>query len=40
LVKLISHQLGMPNAEIDQTVQTVDQKLNEEIDDAGAAGAE
>jgi hypothetical protein len=40
LVKLISHQLGMPNGEIDQTVQTVDQKLNEEIDEAGAAGAE
>lgn len=29
LVKLISHQLGIPNAEIDRTVQTVDQKLNE-----------
>ena len=28
LVKLISHQLGLPNAEIDRTVQTVDQKLN------------
>src|SRR6202012_4894145 len=33
LVKLISHQLGAPNAEIDRTVQTVDQKLNEEIDE-------
>src|ERR1700744_5304032 len=28
LVKLISHQLGTPNAEIDRTVDTVDQKLN------------
>src|SRR6201999_2848673 len=33
LVKLISHQLGAPGAEIDRTVQTVDQKLNEEIDE-------
>lgn len=31
LVKLISHQLGMPNAEIDRTVQTVDRRLNESI---------
>jgi len=31
LVKLISYQLGMPNAEIDRTVQIVDQKLNEKI---------
>jgi hypothetical protein len=31
LVKLISHQLGMPNAEIDRTVEIVDQKLNERI---------
>src|ERR1700712_5592425 len=31
LVKLISHQLGIPNTEIDRTVQTVDQKLNERI---------
>ena len=31
LLKLISHQLGMPNAEIDRTVQIVDQKLNEKI---------
>src|SRR3954451_19434140 len=31
LVKLISHQLGMPNAEIDRTVQVVDHKLNEKI---------
>ena len=28
LVKLISHQLGAPNAEIDRTVQIVNQKLN------------
>ena len=38
LVKLISHQLGMPNAEIDRTVQVVDQKLNEKIV-AGGSGA-
>jgi len=31
LVKLISHQLGMPDAEIDRTVQIVDQRLNERI---------
>jgi hypothetical protein len=31
LVKLISHQLGMPNDEIDRTVQVVDHKLNEKI---------
>jgi hypothetical protein len=31
LVKLISHRLGMPNAEIDRTVEIVDQKLNERI---------
>ena len=31
LVKLISHQLGMPNAEIDRTVQTVDARLGESI---------
>jgi hypothetical protein len=38
LVKLISHQLGVPNAEIDRTVETVDQKLNERIV-AGGSGA-
>jgi hypothetical protein len=38
LVKLISHQLGMPNAEIDHTVQVVDQKLNEKIV-AGGSGS-
>jgi hypothetical protein len=32
LVKLISQQLGMPNADIDRTVQVVDQKLNERIE--------
>ncbi|MBX3514445.1 MAG: hypothetical protein KIT15_05465 [Xanthobacteraceae bacterium] len=31
LVKLISHQLGMPNAEIDRTVGIVDQRLSERI---------
>lgn len=31
LVKLISHQLGMPSAEIDRTVQIVDHKLNDRI---------
>ncbi|CCE04354.1 conserved hypothetical protein [Bradyrhizobium sp. STM 3843] len=31
LVKLISHQLGMPSPEIDRTVEIVDQKLNEKI---------
>ncbi len=36
LVKLISHQLGMVNAEIDRTVQIVDQKLSEKI--LGGAG--
>jgi hypothetical protein len=35
LVKLISHQLGMPNAEIDHIVQIVDQKLNERIVEGG-----
>jgi len=38
LVKLISQQLGMPNAEIDRTVQIVDQKLSERIV-AGGSGA-
>jgi hypothetical protein len=38
LVKLISHQLGVPNAEIDRTVQIVDQKLNERIV-AGESGS-
>jgi Ketopantoate reductase PanE/ApbA len=38
LVKLISHQLGVPNAEIDRTVDTVDQKLTERIL-AGGSGA-
>ncbi|HEY3678400.1 MAG TPA: 2-dehydropantoate 2-reductase N-terminal domain-containing protein [Bradyrhizobium sp.] len=32
LVKLISSQIGMPNAEIDRTVQIVDQRLNERLD--------
>ena len=38
LVKLISHQLGVPNAEIDRTVQIVDRKLNEGSA-AGRAGS-
>src|SRR6201746_2229240 len=36
LGKLISHQLGMPNAEIDRTVDIVDQKLNERIVQGGS----
>jgi hypothetical protein len=36
LVKLISHELGTPNAEIDRTVQIVDQKLNEKIVEGGS----
>ena len=36
LVKLISHQLGLPNAEIDHTVRTADQKLNERIVEGGS----
>lgn len=31
LVKLISHELDMPNAEIDRTVEVVDAKLSEKI---------
>ena len=31
LVRLISHQLGLPNAEIDRTVDIVDQRLNDRI---------
>ncbi|WP_458760652.1 ketopantoate reductase family protein [Afipia sp. TerB] len=38
LVKLISHQLGMPNADIDRTVDIVDQKLSEKIV-VGGSGA-
>jgi hypothetical protein len=37
LVKLISHQLGLPNVEIDRIVETVDQKLNERILPGGSA---
>jgi hypothetical protein len=36
LVKLISHHLDMPNADIDRTVQVVDQKLNEKIVSGGS----
>jgi hypothetical protein len=39
LVKLISHQLGVPNAEIDRTVEIVDQKLNERIVPGGASSS-
>jgi hypothetical protein len=38
LVKLISHELGVPNADIDRTVEIVDQKLNERIV-VGGSGA-
>ena len=38
LVKLISHQIGMPNAEIDRTVDVVDQKLGEKIVSGGSGG--
>ena len=38
LVKLVSDQLGASSAEIDRTVQTVDQKLNEKIV-AGGSGS-
>jgi hypothetical protein len=31
LVKLISHELGMPSVEIDRTVEIVDRKLNDRI---------
>jgi hypothetical protein len=31
LVKLISDNLGMPNAEVDRTVETIDRKLDERI---------
>jgi hypothetical protein len=37
LVKLIAHQIGMPSAEIDRTVETVNQKLSERIVVGGAA---
>src|SRR5271156_6656303 len=36
LVKLISAQLGVPNADIDRTVEIVDQKLNERIVQGGS----
>jgi hypothetical protein len=39
LVKLISYQLGVPNAEIDRTVQIVDQKLNERIVPGGSGAS-
>src|SRR6201987_2730151 len=36
LVKLISHQLGVPSPEIDRTVEIVDQKLSEKIVPGGS----
>jgi hypothetical protein len=39
LVKLISAQLDAPNAEIDRTVQIVDQKLSEKIVVGGGSDA-
>jgi hypothetical protein len=39
LVKLISHQLGVPNAEIDHTVEIVDQKLSERIVPGGSGAS-
>jgi ketopantoate reductase PanE/ApbA-like protein len=39
LVKLISHQLGTPDAEIDRTVEIVDRKLGERVI-AGGFGAD
>jgi hypothetical protein len=36
LVKLISHQLGVPNAEIDRAVQIVEHRLNERIVSGGS----
>jgi len=39
LMKLISQQLGEPNAGIDRTVQIVDQKLNEKIVVGGSGSA-
>ncbi|MER2267251.1 hypothetical protein ABS774_19440, partial [Methylobacterium oxalidis] len=39
LVKLISHQLGAADPEIDKTVQTVDRKLDERVI-AGGFGAD
>ncbi|ODN71420.1 hypothetical protein A6302_01285 [Methylobrevis pamukkalensis] len=39
MVKLVAHQLGMPNAEIDRTVQTVDGRLNDTILSGGSFAA-
>ena len=39
LVKLISHQLGVPSAEIDRTVEIVDRKLGEKIVPDGSGSA-
>jgi hypothetical protein len=37
MVKLISHHLGLPNDDIDRTVDIVDQKLNERIVPGGSS---
>jgi len=37
-VKLISSQIGMPNADIDRTVQIVDQRLNERLEAGESSG--
>src|ERR1700760_264938 len=38
LVKLIASQIGMPNADIDRTVQIVDQRLNERLQAGDSSG--
>src|SRR6202012_4907927 len=38
LVKLIASQIGMPNADIDRTVQIVDQRLNEPLEAGESSG--
>lgn len=38
LVKLISHRLGTPSAEIDRTVEIVDARLSEKIVQGGSGG--
>ena len=39
LPQVASHQLGMPNPEIDRTVEIADQKLNEKIVAGGSGSA-
>src|SRR5580698_8397354 len=38
LVKLIASQIGMPNTDIDRTVQIVDQRLNERLEAGDSSG--